>query len=224
LAAGSARSDPQLGSPVTLRYREVVLGERFEQALVFAHQLHKKQKRKTSGAPYVAHLLGVAALVIEDGGGEDEAIAALLHDSLEDQGRHYPGGVAALAAEIEHRFGAEVRRMVEALTERPSEEERGISDKRERWRAHKRAYFVQIENAGPEVRRISCADSLYNARSLAMGFRRLGPRVWTRFMTGRADDQIWAYRSAGEAFRAAGTGPLADELAAAVDELERLVG
>jgi GTP pyrophosphokinase len=201
-----------------------VLGERFEQALAFTNQLHRKQKRKTSGVPYVGHLLGVAAMVIEDGGGEDEAIAALLHDSLEDQGRHYQGGVPALAAEIERRFGGEVRRMVEALTECSSDEERAISDKRERWRAHKRAYFAQIASAGPDVRRISCADSLYNTRSLAMGFRQLGPRLWTRFMTGRGDDQIWAYRSAAEAFRAAGTGHLADELAAAVDELERMVG
>jgi (p)ppGpp synthase/HD superfamily hydrolase len=124
--------------------------------------------------------------------------------------------------EIERRFGAEVRRLVEALTERSTGEERAISDKRDRWRAHKRAYFEQIATAGPDVRRISCADSLYNTRSLASGFRRLGPRIWTRFMTGRADDQIWAYRSAAEAFRAAGTGPLADELAAAVNELERV--
>lgn len=207
-----------------MRYREGVLGERFEQALVFTNQLHRKQKRKTSGVPYVAHLLGVSALVIEDGGGEDEAIAALLHDSLEDQGRHYEGGVDALAVEIERRFGGDVRRIVEALTERSNDEERAIADKHERWRAHKRAYFVQIATAGPEVRRISCADSLYNTRSLATGFRRLGPRIWTRFMTGRSDDQIWAYRSAADAFRAAGTGHLADELAAAVDELERLVG
>jgi GTP pyrophosphokinase len=202
---------------------EEVLGPRFEEALAFTNQLHRKQKRKTSGVPYVAHLLGVAAIVIEDGGGEDEAIAALLHDSLEDQGRHYPGGVPALAEEIARRFGAEVRRMVEALTERPSPEERGLSDKRERWRAHKRAYFAQISIAGRDVLRISCADSLYNTRSLAMGYRQLGPRLWTRFMTGRGDDQIWAYRSAAEAFQAAGTGHLADELAAAVDELERMI-
>src|SRR3954453_11893467 len=128
-----------------------MLGERFEQALVFANQLHRKQKRKTSGVPYVAHVLGVAALVIEDGGGEDEAIAALLHDSLEDQGRHYPGGVPALAIEIEQRYGHNVREMVEALTERPSPAEHGVKDKRERWRIHKRAYIEQIATAGPQV-------------------------------------------------------------------------
>ncbi|MBS1859331.1 MAG: HD domain-containing protein [Acidobacteria bacterium] len=199
-----------------------MLGERFEEAMVFAHRLHRKQKRKTSGVPYVGHLLGVAALVIEDGGGEDEAIAALLHDSLEDQGRHYEGGAAALAEEIERRFGGEVRRLVEALTERAEPDVRAIADKRERWRAHKRAYFAAIAAAGVEVRRISCADSLYNVRSLAMGFRAMGPRIWQRFLTGRAEDQVWAYRGAAEAFRAAGTGPMAEELAAAVDLLEGL--
>ncbi len=76
-----------------------MFSERFDEALVFAHRLHRKQKRKTSGAPYVAHLLGVAALAIEDGGSEDEAIAALLHDSLEDQAYTYPGGRRQLAAE-----------------------------------------------------------------------------------------------------------------------------
>jgi (p)ppGpp synthase/HD superfamily hydrolase len=200
-----------------------VYSERFEHALGFTHRLHQKQRRKTSGAPYVAHLLGVAALVIEDGGTEDEAIAALLHDSLEDQGRHYPGGVDALAAEIESRFGTPVRRLVEALTEHTTVAEARIADKYERWRAHKRAYFEQIRDAGAEVRRISCADSLYNVRSLLTGYRRMGNRIWTRFLTGRADDQIWAYRCAAEAFQAAGTGQMADELAAAVEALAAAV-
>ena len=83
----------------------VVFSDCFAQALAFAHQLHRRQTRKTSGVPYVAHLLGVAALVIEDGGSEDEAIAALLHDSLEDQGAGYPGGVERLSEEIGERFG-----------------------------------------------------------------------------------------------------------------------
>jgi len=201
-----------------------VFSERFGQALAFAHELHRKQRRKTSGVPYVAHLLGVTALVIEDEGTEDESIAALLHDSLEDQGQHYPGGVAALAAQIEARFGVDVRRMVEALTERRTEEEMRIADKRERWRAHKVAYFEQIGAAGPAVRRISCADSLHNVRTLLKDYRRMGERIWTRFMTGRGDDQVWAYRAAAEAFRAARTGPLADELAEAVDALDREIG
>ena len=197
--------------------------ERFGQALAWTHEIHRKQKRKTSGVPYVAHLLGVTALVIEDEGTEEEAIAALLHDSLEDQGQHFPGGVPALAAEIEVRFGGEVLKMVEALTERRSDAEARIADKRERWRAHKMAYFAQIGAAGPAVRRISCADSLHNVRTLLKDYRRMGERIWIRFMTGRGDDQVWAYRAAAEAFRAAGTGPLADELADAVEALDRAI-
>ena len=101
----------------------IVFSERFDDALAFTHQLHRRQVRKTSGVPYIAHPMSVAALVIEDGGSEDEAIAALLHDSLEDQGRHYPGGVAQLAQDIGARFGEEVLRIVQACTERTSEEE-----------------------------------------------------------------------------------------------------
>jgi len=195
-----------------------VFTERFEQALAFADRLHRKQKRKTSGVPYIAHLLAVASLVIEDGGSEDESIAALLHDSLEDQGRHFKGGVAALASEIETRFGGNVRRIVEALTERAGDETR-IANKRERWRAHKLAYFAQIRIAGPDVRRVSCADCLHNARTMLRDYRKMGDRIWTRFMTGRGDDQVWAYREAGRAFRETGTGAMAEEL---METMERL--
>lgn len=197
--------------------------ERFGEALAFAHELHRRQVRKTSGVPYVAHLLSVAALVIEDGGSEEEATAALLHDALEDQSRHYPGGEPALAGEIEARFGAEVIALVRALTERRAPEEAGISDKRERWRAHRRGYFRQIETAGPAVRRISCADSLHNVRTLLKDYLVMGEKIWTRFQTRNGADQVWAYRSAGEAFAAAGTGPMAAELLRAVAELEVLI-
>jgi (p)ppGpp synthase/HD superfamily hydrolase len=200
-----------------------VFSERFDEALAFAHQLHRRQLRKTSGVPYIAHPMSVAALVIEDGGSENEAIAALLHDSLEDQGRHYPGGVPALSAEIGERFGADVLRMVDALTERTSATEQGISDKRERWREHKRSYFAQIGEAGPDVRRISCADSLHNARTLVHDYRAMGERIWTRFQTRNGDDQVWAYGTAAEAFQKAGAGPMADELAETIRELARLM-
>lgn len=202
---------------------EDVYSERFDRALSFAHQLHRRQTRKTSGVPYVAHLLSVCALVIEDGGSEDEAIAALLHDSLEDQSRNYEGGEAKMAADIEAMFGPEVIALVLGLTERPAPEEAGISDKRERWRAHKRGYFRQIGAAGASVRRISCADSLHNVRTLLKDYRTMGEKIWTRFQTRNGGDQVWAYRSAGEAFVAARTGPMADDLLRAVADLERMI-
>lgn len=195
---------------------------RFEDALVFSHRLHQKQVRKTSGVPYVAHLLGVASLVIEDGGTEDEAIAALLHDSLEDQGRYYRGGPGALAHEIEARFGANVLEMVLALTERPSSDPREHSkDRRAAWRAHKENYFHQILSASPSVLRISCADSLHNVRTLVRDYRVMGEELWTRFRTRSAEDQIWAYGEAAEAYARAGCGALAEQLRRAVEELRR---
>ncbi len=196
----------------------------FDEALVFAHQLHRKQRRKTSGAPYTAHLLGVAALVMEDGGSEDEAIAALLHDSLEDQAHNFPGGARELAAEIEKRFGPRVRELVEALTERRSAREAQIHDKRERWRAHKQAYIDQIVNADPAVLRISSADSIYNVRSLTRDHQRMGDNLWLRFLTRSRDDQLWAYDALARALLARGGGPLAEELNRAVDELFRETG
>jgi (p)ppGpp synthase/HD superfamily hydrolase len=200
-----------------------VFSERFEEALVFAHQLHRRQIRKTSGVPYVAHVLGVAALVIEDGGSEDETVAALLHDSLEDQSRHYPGGAPKLANDIEARFGAEVRRIVDACTERTTEEEAGIRDKRERWRAHKRGYFAQIRKGGASVRRVSCADSLHNVRTLLLDYREKGESIWSSFLTRNGEDQVWGYRSAAEAFLRDGVGRMAEELMRSVEELARIM-
>src|SRR5262245_37448178 len=94
-----------------------MLTERFDVALLFAAKLHRQQLRKGTQIPYLGHLLAVAALVIEDGGSEDEAIAALLHDSLEDQGSHYPGGREALKGYIRDQFGPGVAAIVKACTD-----------------------------------------------------------------------------------------------------------
>jgi len=202
----------------------IVLSETFDRALVFASRLHRKQLRKTSGAPYVAHLLGVAALVLEDGGSEDEAIAALLHDSIEDQARYYPGGAAQLAADIEREFGAEAARIVEACTERSSPIERGIPDKRQRWRVHRQAYIDGVAAKDSSVRRVSCADSLYNVRAMTRDYLRLGDKIWERFLTGSRDDQLWAYDGIARALVRGGGGALAQELDRAVEELFRVTG
>ena len=195
------------------------LSEKFDRALVFAHALHRNQKRKTSGYPYFSHPLSVAALVLEDGGSEEEAIAALLHDTIEDQSRHYPGGAVRLAEDIGAEFGPEVRRIVEACTEKRGGGDKAQEDRRSRWRAHKEAYFKQILEADASVRRVSCADSLHNVRTMVQDYRRLGDEVWTRFLTKSRDDQVWAYQEAARAFMAAGVGPMAEELGRAVSEL-----
>jgi (p)ppGpp synthase/HD superfamily hydrolase len=206
------------------RAKGLMLTERFDRALQFTSELHRKQRRKTSGAPYVSHLLGVCALVLEDGGTEDEAIAALLHDSVEDQSACYPGGSEALAAYVAGAFGLEVARLVEALTERATNEVRNIRDKRERWRAHKSGYIEQIPSYDPSVRRISCADTLYNVRSLISGYRSLGADLWKRFTTREASDQLWAYSGIARAFLKAGGTRLAYDLHDAVEQLHRLTG
>jgi (p)ppGpp synthase/HD superfamily hydrolase len=200
----------------------VTLTERFDRALVFASEVHRTQKRKTSKAPYVSHLLGVCSLVLEDGGSEDEAIAALLHDSVEDRALVYEGGAPGLMEEIQRQFGPEVARLVNALTERPSAETRLIKDRRERWRAHKQLYIEQILSYDLSVRRISCADSLYNVRSLIGGYRLLGNKLWTRFMTRDPADQLWAYDAIARAFLDAGGTSLAFELDEAVEQLHRV--
>ncbi len=198
--------------------------ERFSDALSFAHDLHRKQRRKTSGVPYVAHLLGVAALVIEDGGGEDEAIAALLHDALEDQSYHYPGGRDQLAADIGSRFGPEVRRIVEACTERRGRGARSMAEKRAGWRDHRLGYIGQILSADAAVRRVSAADSLHNVRSMTKDYLSMGDEIWSRFLTRSRDDQLWAYDALARALVANGTAALARELDRAVDELYRATG
>jgi GTP pyrophosphokinase len=201
-----------------------MLTERFDRALLLASELHRKQKRKTSGAPYFSHLLGVCSLVLEDGGSEDEAIAALLHDSVEDQAAGYPGGEGRLREKIAHEFGPEVARLVEALTERPTAATAALRDKRERWRAHKQAYIEQILAYDVAVRRISCADSLYNVRSLISGYRLLGEKLWRRFLTRESADQLWGYSAIARAFVQAGGTGLAAELEDAVDQLHRVAG
>jgi (p)ppGpp synthase/HD superfamily hydrolase len=187
-----------------------LLGERFEQALQHATRLHKVQTRKGTTIPYVAHLLAVAAIVLEDGGDEDEAIAALLHDAVEDQ-----GGRPTLE-EIRRLFGDRVAEIVE-----------GCSDTdvvpKPPWRRRKELYIEHIRTARPEVLRVSAADKLHNARAILADFRRHGDAIWPRF-SGAREGTLWYYRTLITAYReAGGGGVLVDELDRTVSELERLV-
>lgn len=181
----------------------VVLGDRFTSALVYAANLHQGQRRKVTGVPYISHLLSVAALVIEDGGCEDSAIAALLHDAVEDQ-----GGEATLA-EIRARFGGQVAEWVWACTARQK-------GKGEDWRSHKRAYLRQVCSAGPEVRRIVLADKLHNGRSLLRNLSQFGPEVWRAFL-GSREDIVWFYRVVCELM--GGQGWMAVQVEKVADDL-----
>jgi (p)ppGpp synthase/HD superfamily hydrolase len=182
------------------------LGQRFEEALVFATQAHAAQQRKGTEIPYVGHLLGVTSLVIDDGGDEDEAVAALLHDVVEDQ-----GGAERLA-EIRERFGPCVAKIVS-----------GCSDAdivpKPPWRKRKEAYLEHLRAADASVVRVSLADKLHNARAILLDYRRHGDRLWQRFNP--EADQLWYYRSLVDVYRCSSDSPLVEELARVVADLER---
>jgi (p)ppGpp synthase/HD superfamily hydrolase len=184
------------------------LTSRFDDALQFAARRHQSQVRKGTQIPYVAHLLSVAALVLEDGGDEDEAIAALLHDAVEDQGG------AAIRAEIGGRFGERVAAIVDGCTD-------ADVIPKPPWRARKEAYLAHIRHAPLPIRRVSLADKVHNARAILFDYRQIGDELWLRFNGGR-DGTVWNYRALANAFAATTPGPLAQELVRLVDEIEHL--
>ncbi|MEB3335861.1 MAG: HD domain-containing protein [Leptolyngbyaceae bacterium] len=188
---------------------DIQLTSRFEQALAFASQLHREQVRKGTTIPYISHLMAVSSLVLEQGGNEDEAIAALLHDAVEDQ-----GGLPILT-EIRDRFGDQVAAIVAGCTDTD------VVPKPP-WKERKEAYINHIIDASPSVRLVSAADKLHNARSILADYRQLQDELWSRFKGGR-EGTLWYYRALVEAFRATGSTPLIEELDRTVSELEGLV-
>lgn len=185
-----------------------MLTERFERALVYATRLHRDQRRKGSGVPYVSHLLAVCELTLEYGGDEDEAIAALLHDAIEDQ-----GGARARAG-ILHEFGPRVTEIVEGCTDTDQ-------SPKPAWRARKEVYIKHVAEASPSVRLVSACDKLHNARSVVMDYRVYGEALWDRFTGGR-EGTLWYYRAMLNALRAAGPSAVVEELDRVVTELEKL--
>ncbi len=189
------------------------LGERFRAALGLAFDLHRTQLRKGTDVPYMSHLLAVAALVLEYGGNEDQAIAALLHDSVEDQ-----GGATTLER-IEREFGPRVAGLVHALSDSIAEPGQEDAPK-EDWRPRKERYLAHLAAASADVKLISGADKLHNCRAITTDLRRHGSSVWKRF-SAAADGQLWYYGALCAALASGETSPLAGALAEAVDELGR---
>ncbi len=200
-----------------------MLTERFDRALLYAMHIHGGQIRKGTATPYVAHLLAVAATVLEYGGDEDLAIAALLHDSVEDQ-----GGKARLD-DIRSRFGDRVAHIVEGCSDSMANTSRG--EKKPAWRLRKEAYIAHMREADGDLLLVSLADKVHNARSILRDLRKpgIGEVIWGRFSQPKPDS-IWYYRSLatvfGETLRARFSGKmghvqqLSDELAHIVDALE----
>jgi (p)ppGpp synthase/HD superfamily hydrolase len=186
-----------------------LLDQRFLDGLAYATKLHAQQARKGTRVPYVAHLLGVASIVLAEGGDEDMAIAALLHDAVEDQ-----GGKPTLR-EIERRFGKRVARLVEACTD-------ADTIPKPPWKERKTRYIAAIRHEPADARLISAADKLHNGRDILADYRQHGDAVWKRFRGGR-EGTLWYYRALLDAFRAAGGNRLVDELDRVVTELEQQV-
>lgn len=191
----------------TGKTEETLLGERFDDALTFARQVHATQLRKQTKIPYVSHLLSVASLVLENGGGEDEAIAALLHDAAEDQ-----GGATRLA-EIRTRFGDRVAEIVDGCTDT-------VEEPKPDWKPRKEKYLKHLPQASASIQLVSAADKLHNARSILADYREIGEALWSRFRATR-DETLWYYRSVVEALRPAGPTRLVDEIDRTIRELER---
>jgi len=183
-------------------------GEKFEEALSYAARVHRDQRRKGTQVPYVTHLLAVAAIVGENGGTEDEVVAALLHDAPEDQ-----GGKERLR-DIREKFGDEVADIVAGNSDT-------FEDPKPPWRKRKERYLARIANEPESVRLVSAADKLHNARSVLADLRALGDDLWQRFNGGK-EGTLWYYRALVEAFEAAGSNPVVEELDRVVTEMERL--
>jgi (p)ppGpp synthase/HD superfamily hydrolase len=191
--------------------RPEMLGEQFDEALELAAQAHRQQRRKGSSVPYIGHLLGVCAMVIEEGGGETEAIAALLHDIVEDQ-----GGSERLA-EVRSRFGEAVATIVEACSDRIDRENELP------WRERKATYLAHLDSQPTEVLIVSLADKLYNARAIQRDYRQSGAKLWERFNAERGET-LWYYRELSHRFaRLMPDCRMTRELATVVADLEREV-
>ena len=179
-------------------------------ALTLAFKLHGHDARKKSTVPYIAHLLAVCELIQLDGGNEIEAIAALLHDALEDKPKEIN------RKKIRYKFGKEVLKMIEVSIDTPKDYAGG---QKPPWKERKDAYLNHIRQTDPSLLRVTIADKIDNARAILADHQRLGDEVWERFNAGK-EDQLWYYRSCVEAFDVSGySGPLLEELRSLVGQL-----
>jgi (p)ppGpp synthase/HD superfamily hydrolase len=197
-------------SPQRIRgaQRKSALGPRFLSAFEFAARKHAGQMRKASTIPYIAHLMGVASLVLEAGGDEDLAIAALLHDVVEDCGG------APMLREVRRRFGSRVAKIVDGCTD-------ADTVPKPPWLERKQKYIARLKKEGAETHLVSAADKLNNVRSILSDYRVLGESVWSRFHGGR-EGTLWYYRTLRDEFLRHKPNRITRDLELAVRELESL--
>jgi (p)ppGpp synthase/HD superfamily hydrolase len=188
------------------------LTERFLAAVALAQEVHGDQRRTGTNMPYMAHLLVVTELVIEDGGDEDQAIAAMLHDSVED------GGGRRMLERIDRAFGARVAGVVEGCSDSVD------GDSAEPWIERKRRYIAHLPTVEDDaILRVALADKVHNARSIVREHREEGAALWARFQHRSARDQLWYYTGLAEFFDWRRPGPLTEDLWRAVAELASLL-
>jgi len=197
-----------------------MLTHRFEEAIQLASELHRRQKRRTTQVPYLAHLMGVSALALEatayhePRNREDIAIGALLHDAIEDQGDQIT------LAEVRARFGDHVHDIVLGCTDEVPDPHRS---KRTSWREHKERFIATIGKKHRDVQLVCCADKLYNSRAIMIDYRKLGDKIWDRF-TADKSQTLWYYESLVQAFETSWqANPLLSEFAAEVAAMHRAV-
>lgn len=164
----------------------MMMTERFDAALAYASDAHRTQLRKGSGVPYISHLLGVASIALEFGADEDQAIAALLHDAVEDQ-----GGLERLA-DIRARFGDRVAEIVQDCTDT-------VIVPKPPWRARKELYLASLAHKHRDSLLVSLADKTHNAEAIAADRAQIGDAIWDRFTGGR-EGSLWYYRALVSAF------------------------
>jgi (p)ppGpp synthase/HD superfamily hydrolase len=191
-----------------VRSRSVKLGPRFLRAFEFAAEKHKNQTRKASAIPYIAHLMGVASLVLEAGGDEELAIAALLHDVVEDCGGE------PMLKEVGRLFGARVAKVVEGCTD-------ADTYPKPPWQARKEEYIRHLKAADSDTQLVAAADKLNNIRSILSDYRAIGESVWSRFHGGR-EGTLWYYRSLRDVFLRHKWNRITRDLELAVKELDAL--
>lgn len=175
-----------------------MISDRFDEALAYASRLHREQRRKGTDIPYISHLLSVAALILEHGGNEDQAIAGLLHDAAEDQ-----GGRKTLD-EIRRRFGETVATIVADCTD-------SWEEPKPEWHPRKQLYIDKMPEKNPISLLVSLADKTHNARAILHDYRHIGDELWGRFSGGK-EGTFWYYRTLSAYYSENLPGPLASEL------------
>jgi (p)ppGpp synthase/HD superfamily hydrolase len=186
------------------------LGPRLQRAFRYAAEKHAGQTRKQTAVPYLSHLMAVTSLVLEGGGDEDIAIAALLHDVVEDC-----GGMPRLR-EVHKMFGTRVAKIVEGCTD-------SFVDPKLPWIVRKKEYLERLKHENAETRLVSASDKLHNVRTVIADYRQDGESIWKRFSGGR-DGTLWYYRALSDEFQRRKTNRITRELAIAVRELEKTAG